>query len=599
MKRPAKARKQAQVDPVTAFAQSVCKGKFRAGPSVRAACARHLRDLEEGKARGLWWDIKAAQHIIDYFAGVLRLNGGEHEGKPFILSPWQAFIAGSLCGWKNADGYRRFRMAFIETAKGTGKSPLAAGIGHYMLTADNEPRAEVYAAATKRDQAMILFRDAVAMFDQSPSLQQRLLKSGTGTNVWNLSYLKTGSFFRPISSDSSGKGQSGPRPHCALLDEVHEHPTNAMVEFLRAGTKGRRQALIVMITNSGSSRTSVCYEYHDYAIKVSKGEREDDAFFGYVCDLDEGDDPFKDRSCWIKVNPNLGVTIPERYLEEQVTQSLGIPSKEGLVRRLNFCQWTDATSHWLGEAIWNRAQVDFDPAEKRGLRCYSALDLSSKRDLTARADVWIETDGTLSADVHFWTPHETMDERSRTDRVHYRAWADDPRGFLEAVPGRAIDYGYPARGLARFAAEHDLAAMAFDQWRMDDFQRELDELGVDAWIWDGPDKPVGTGLCLVRHGQGYGGGNVDYLLWMPRSIDVTEQVLLDGRLKIRSNPVLTWNSSSAVLQTDPAGNKKWEKRKSTGRIDGIVALSMAVGLALANEAADGASPYETRDMIIL
>lgn len=283
------------VDPATQYALDVTTGKILAGPDIRNACARHLRDLENGPARGLTWDIESAQRGIDFFAKVLKLNGGEHEGKPFILLPWQCFIVGSIFGWKASDGYRRFRMVYVESGKGSGKSPLAGGVGLYCLVADKEPRAEVYAAATKKDQAMILFRDAVAMVDQSPALSQRIHKSGGTGKEWNLAFVQTGSFFRPISSDD---GQSGPRPHCALIDEVHEHKSNQVVEMMRAGTKGRRQALMFLITNSGHDKTSVCFEYHEYGRKVASGDLEDDSFFSFICSLDEGDDPFKDESCW-------------------------------------------------------------------------------------------------------------------------------------------------------------------------------------------------------------------------------------------------------------------------------------------------------------
>ena len=176
--------------------------------------------------------------LFGFYRDVLKLNGGDFEGVPFHLLEWQAFIVGSLFGWKTEDGYRRFRVAYIETGKGSGKSPLAAGVGLYGLTADNEARAEVYAAATKKDQAMILFRDAVAMVQQSDALTSRIRTSGTGQNIWNLAYLKKGSFFRPISADD---GASGPRPHVALLDEIHEHKNGSIVEMMRAGTKAERK----------------------------------------------------------------------------------------------------------------------------------------------------------------------------------------------------------------------------------------------------------------------------------------------------------------------------------------------------------------------
>jgi len=184
--------KSSSADPVTEYAQSVVDGVRVAGPHVRGQCARHLRDLKEGKKRGLVWNVDEANKALRFYSNVLKLNGGDFEGKPFELLPWQKFVVGSLFGWKGIDGYRRFRVAYVETAKGSGKSPLAAGIGMKGLVADSEPRAEIYSAATKKDQAMILFRDAVAMVDQSPELAKRLTKSGTGERCWNLAYMAQG-----------------------------------------------------------------------------------------------------------------------------------------------------------------------------------------------------------------------------------------------------------------------------------------------------------------------------------------------------------------------------------------------------------------------
>ncbi|MCH0726142.1 phage terminase small subunit P27 family, partial [Pseudomonas aeruginosa] len=212
-----------------------------------------------GPARGLVWCQDKADRAIGFFEDVLRLNGGDYEGSPFLLAPWQAFVVGSLFGWYAEEGFRRFRLAYIETGKGSGKSPLIGGIGLYGLVADGEQRAEIYAAATKRDQAMILFRDAVSMVNMSPSLAARIEQSGRNEKIWNLFYPNTNSFFRAISSDD---GQSGPRPHMGLLDEVHEHKTAAVVEMMRAGTKSRRRALVAMITNSGSDKNSVAGQYH-------------------------------------------------------------------------------------------------------------------------------------------------------------------------------------------------------------------------------------------------------------------------------------------------------------------------------------------------
>lgn len=545
-------------DPATRYAVAVSAGEIVAGPHVREACRRHLADLRDGPKRGLRWDVEAAARALGFFRDVLRLNGGEFEGRPFIPLPEQQFIIGSLFGWKASDGYRRFRVAFILEGKGSGKSPLAAGIGLYMLVADGEPRAEVYAAAVKKDQAKVLFRDAVAMVEQSPELSARLTMSG-GVDKHNIAYIQGGSFFRPISSEDRGVGQSGPRPHCALLDEIHEHPTNAMVEFLRAGTKGRRQALIVMITNTGSDRRSPCGEYADYAEKVAAGAIEDDSFFSYVCALDEGDDPFKDRACWVKANPGLGVTITDKYLEEQVREARHLPSKQNIVLRLNFCQWTESVNTWIGREAWMACEAALDLSDYYGRLCYGGLDLSAKRDLTALALVFPGDDGTLDAFVEFWTPAETIGDREESDRAPYRLWRDE--GHLLTTPGKTVDYGWVSRRMGEISADMDVGQVLFDRWRIDDLRRELDADGVD--------------VTLAECGQGFRD--------MAAAVEALEAAILNGNLRVNANPVLRWNVASAVLEEDAAGNRKFTKRRATGRIDGVVALAMAVKAASAEE----------------
>lgn len=537
-----------------------------AGPHVRDACARHLRDLETGTERGLVWDTGEALRAIGFFADVLFVDKTAGDGKlagddtadmkPFVLLDWQAFIVGSLFGWKTADGYRRFRVAFIETGKGSGKSPLAAGIGLYMLTADGEARAEVYAAASMKDQAKVLFRDAVSMVEQSPELSERLVTAG-GTEKTNIAYLAKGSFFRPISSDDRGKGKSGPRPHCALLDEIHEHPTNAMVEFMRAGTKGRRQALIFMITNSGHDRQSVCWDYHDYGAKVCAGQIEDDSFFAYICALDEGDDPFADETCWPKANPSMGHTFTTRYLREQVQQARGMPSKQNLVLRLHFCRWTDAEDAWIGKEQWDACEADIEIETLYGREGYGAFDLSGKRDLTAGAFVFKADDGTFDAFVEFWKPADTLTDAEDIDRVPYRLWRD--QGHLITTPGKTVDYSFVAGRVGEITADFDIVKAAYDRWRIDDLRRELDAEGVS--------------LELVECGQGFKD--------MAAAVEALEQMILNGKLRVKRNPILRWNAASAVLEEDAAGNRKFTKRKATGRIDGIVALAMAAKLATA------------------
>ena len=544
-------RKNSSIDSIERYAREVAAGRIVAGKPVRLACERHLKDLKDGPGRGLEWDRSAAERIIRFFTKTLRLNGGVFGGKPFELHPSQQFIVGSLFGWMGPDGYRRFRVAFIEMGKGNGKSPLAAGIGMYMLTADGESRAEVYSAAVDKDQAAILFRDAVAMVDQLPALDKRITRSGGRGKEWNLAYLDTGSFFRPLASEAQGRGKSGPRPHCTLLDEIHEHKTSAMVEFMRAGTKGRRQALVLMITNAGLDRDSVCYSYHEYSLKVLEGSLKNDAFFGYVCALDEGDG-WTDPKVWPKANPLLGVSISKKYLREQVLEARGMPSKQSIVRRLNFCEWVGSEEWFILPEVWKRNTGTTEDAELVGRPCWGMLDLSSKNDLTAFTLVFEPgEDGRKPVKCFFWTPGDTLIERAIADNAPYERWVES--GHLIAKPGVTIDYGWVASTLGEVQSEYNVQTVGFDPWRIDDLRRELDDQGVF--------------LELIPISQGYKG--------MDPCLELLEDDLLEGRIMHGDHPVQTWCMSNAVVDIGNSGMRKFSKKRARGRIDGAVTLAGA------------------------
>lgn len=566
-KRKTRSTKPSDVDRATAYALAVKAGDIVAGPYVRQACARHLADLKSGKKRGLRFDAEKARQAFAFFENVLRLNGGEYEGDPFKLQPWQAFIVGSLFGWVKSDGARRFQTAYIEIGKGNGKSPIAAGIGLFGLIADGEPRAEIYAAATKKDQAQILFRDAVAMVDQSPLLANRLTKSG-GNPVWQLTDIRSGSWFKPISADD---GQSGPRPHIALVDEVHEHKDSNVINMLRAGFKGRRQPLMVEITNSGVDRTSICYQHHEYSLRVVSGQDENDSWFAYVCALDDRDEPFTDPSSWPKANPNLGVSIKPAYLSGQIREATGMPAQASIVRRLNFCQWVDAVNPWIDGGIWTAAEVSREtwapPAEVEPV---GAIDLGGTKDLTALGLVWPpKADGDpVFAKIEAWTPRDTLHDRAKADRVPYDVWVS--QGHLIATPGRAVDYRFVAVRLGEIQKETGLRRVAFDAYKIKYLEAELDDLGLE--------------FELVPHGQGWQKSK-ESGLWMPHSIQLLEGLLSTFRLRVCKNPVLTFASASAVTEMDPQENRRFNKRRAKGRIDPLVALTMATGLALDAEPA--------------
>ena len=553
-------------DPTLAYAKAVVSRKIVAGPHVRASCQRHIDDLESCHARGLFWDPEAERRALGFFPHVLRLSQGQFEGRPFELHPAQQFIVGSIFGWKRADGTRRFRRAYIEQGKGNGKSPLAGGIGLYTLMADNEPGAQVFAAAAKMDQARILFNDAVSMVRQSPMLSARLTETGINP-VNNLAWIEKGSFFRPVGRDT-GKTGSGMRPHCVLIDELHEHPNRDTLEMLERGFKFRRNPLVFMITNSGSSKTSVCWEEHEHAVAVAHGEVEDDTTFSYVCSLDEGDDPLEDPECWIKANPLLGVTITKEYLSDVAAQARAIPGKSNGIKRLHFCQWTDAETAWITREAWEACE---DPSltldQMTGRRCWVGLDLGATRDITGKAMLFEdgETEDGRPKFALFatgYTPKDTLVERAKKDKAPYDVW--EQQGHLIATPGKIVRYDQVAADLVDESQAFDIEAVAYDRWLIRNFEAALDELGAT--------------LPLVEHPQG-ANRRKDSPLWMPESIDNLEGLLLEKRVRIAFNPALRSAVASSCFWTSPAGLRRFEKQRATSRIDLAVAAAMAVGAA--------------------
>ncbi|WP_235871637.1 terminase large subunit [Pseudoxanthomonas winnipegensis] len=595
-----------QADRTKAYAESVVAGKTVAGPHVRNACRRHLRDLEKGGERGLYFDTEAADYAFSFFERILRLSEGQFEGRQFQLHPSQAFIVGSLFGWKQADGTRRFRRAYVEQGKGNGKSPLAGGLGLLGMTADREAGAQIYSAAAKKDQAGILFADAVKMVKQSPALAKRIDMAGGEGREFNMAHHASGSFFRPVSRDT-GKTGSGPRPYFVLVDEVHELPDRKIIEMLERGFKFRRQPLLFMITNSGSDRTSVCWEEHEHAVKVAAGHTEavndpsfvgdviDDRTFSYVCALDEGDDPLEDPSCWIKANPLLGVTITDEYLRDVVNQGKQIPGSLNGILRLHFCVWTDAETAWMTRATLEPALADFEPAEHHGKRVFGGLDLSQVRDLTAAGfvvetgsvEVSIKVEGetravskpTYDAWVEVWTPGDTVQARQLRDKLPYDVWIR--QGHLHAPQGQTISNRHVAQTLAEYDRDFELALVAYDRYAYRKFEEEVHELGLSINFAEHPQGGLKKGKPLESAVKAAEAARrpAPEGMWMPGSVKLFEEALLEGRIRIRRNPVLVSALMSAVAEEDKWGNHWLSKLRSVNKIDPAVALVMAMGAA--------------------
>lgn len=544
-------KRTGQEHPAMRYARDVVAGKVVAGRLVKLACERHVKDLKTAHQRGLYFDDAAAQRVLE-FVGCLRHSKGEWAGQPFLLAPWQLFLLWVLFGWRRADGTRRFRMAYCELARKNGKTTLAAAVGLYLAFADGEGGAEVYAAATKLKQARLVFGEARRMVRKSPALRKRITCFRD-----NLHIEETASKFEPLPGD--GETEDGLNVHGAIIDELHAHPNRELFDVLDTGTGARRQPLIFVITTAGFDRQSVCWEQHDYAVKILEGTVEDDTFFGFVAAIDEGDD-WQDPTCWPKANPNLGVSVKADDIARKVRKAKLIPAQQNNIRRKHLNEWTEQDERWLGLDVWKACGRRW-PEELvellRGRPCYGGLDLSSKIDLTAFVLVFPPRLGepqVYHAMSYFWCPRENMRRREKRDRVPYGAWA--AAGQLRATEGNVIDYDVIRRDVNELGKIFRVKEIAFDTWNAQQLATQL----------------TGDGFTMAEFRQGFAS--------MSGPTKDLEALLVSRRLEHGRHPVLTWCASNVAIEIDPAGNYKPSKKKSRERIDGIVALIMGLGRAM-------------------
>lgn len=509
-----------------------------------------------------FFDKKAADLAVAFFEKLLVHVKGEWAGQAFELQAWQRDdIVRPLFGWKRrSDGARRYRRAYIEIPRKNGKSTLAAGIGLYLLFADNEPGAEVFSAAADRDQASIVFDVARSMVDGSPHLA-RFAK------VYRRSILveKTASVYRVLSADAYTK--HGLNAHGIVFDELHAQANRELWDVLNTSMGARRQPLMVMITTAGFDRESICYEQHEYAQEVLAGRIDDPTFFAYIAAADETDD-WTDPVTWAKANPGLGVTVKLDYLEGESRRAQQVPAYQNTFRRLHLNQWTSQESRFIDMAAWDACNAPLP--DLAGRLCYGGLDLASTTDIAALVLVFppVAEDEPFWWLAYFWIPGENIVERGRRDRVDYDAWVR--QGLITATPGNVIDYGVIERDIVALGETYHIAEIAFDRWGAEQMRQTLD----------------GHGFVMVAMGQGFAS--------MSGPTKELVRLVLGGEMSHGGHPVLRWMADGVAAKQDAAGNVKPDKAKSTRRIDGIVAGIMGLDRAIRNEGKPRESVYEKR-----
>ena len=591
--------------PTPAWAKAAVDGKlFVVGDLVRHAAERHLRDIRDGESRGIFWRPDAAAHFLNFLPAVFQVTDGPAAGEPFHPLEWHTFVGGSLFGWRTATNRWRFRSAWLETGKGQAKSPLMGAVGIYIMGWCDIPRAQCYAIGEDKATANVLFRDAVAMCraeipggDEGESLEGlgEVVIRGELENAWKVEHPDSGSFFQPIAS---GEAQSGPRPSYVAGDEIHEFTSDHSIEtWKRAIDKVAHNALMVLGTNTPGSQQHVGTSYSQMYQAIAKGEARDDTAFSFVARIDKADREtvFENEKCWQKSLPALGETFPIENIRETVNSAKLRPSTKSSVKRLYFGIDDAAVDFWVSEEKWTAVQGTVDARAMRGRKCYLSLDLAQKNDLTALSAAWELADALLAVKTWYWTAKEGLEDRADADKAPYLDWVED--GFLTATPGPVIDYTFVAAQVAEMDAEHEIEALFVDSAFLSAFTDACDEVGLQYWIYEGPKAPAGRGLKIIRHSQGQKINFEERQICMPHSITRTEDRILDGRVLIDSSPVTYGCAANAVVEADGLGNRMFNKKRSRGRIDGMVTITMVIGGATANEKPKKKSVYASRGVI--
>ncbi len=517
-----------------------------------------LRSDAERQGLDYYFDTEAAQHVVGFFEKWLRHSKGKHAGEPFALLDWQTAMLGELFGWKRLDdNTRRYRMAYISTAKKQGKSTLLAGIGLYLLAFDGEAGAEIFGCGADREQASIVFREAASMVRASPKLSRVLEVIDSRRTI---AYRNASSFYRVLSADAFRA--EGLNIHGLLFDELHAQRDRRLWDALRYGGAAREQPLIVSITTAGYDRNSICWEQYAYAKAVLRDWTHDPTFFPCIYEAEENDE-WTSEDTWPKANPSWGVTIKPDDFAADCREAQLSSTKENSFRRYRLNQWTQQDTRWIKMETWD-ACASAPPAPLDGRECWCGLDLATTYDTSAFVAVFPEPDGTFDVLCRFWIPGVNALDREKRDRVPYITWAKDPDTGLVMTDGNVTDYDVIRRDINEFAKKYNVRQIAIDRWNATQLSLQLQ----------------GDGIEVVGFGQGFGS--------MSSPSKQLEGLIVSGKLRHGGNPVLSWMASNASVKVDAAGNIKPIKppHGSSDRIDGVVALVMGIGCHAAQKPPD-------------
>ena len=521
-------------------------------------------------AEGSYYDKDAADYAVA-FIEALSHTKGSWAGKPFELIDWQEQIVRDLFGILKPNGYRQFNTAYIEIPKKMGKSELAAAIALLLTCGDGEERAEVYGCAADRQQASIVFEVAADMVRMCPALNKRVkLLASTKRLV----YLPTNSFYQVLSAEAYSK--HGFNIHGVVFDELHTQPNRKLFDVMTKGSgDARTQPLYFLITTAGTDTQSICYETHQKAVDIIEGRKYDPTFYPVIYGAKEEDD-WTDPKVWKKANPSLGITVSIDKVRAACESAKQNPAEENSFRQLRLNQWVKQSVRWMPMAKWDACAFPVKPESLEGRVCYGGLDLSSTTDITAFVLVFPPEDETDKYTVlpYFWMPEDNIDLRVRRDHVQYDLW--EKQGHILTTEGNVVHYGYIEKFIEELGEKYNIREIAFDRWGAVQMVQNLE----------------GLGFTVVPFGQGFKD--------MSPPTKELMKLTLEERIAHGGHPVLRWMMDNIYIKTDPAGNIKPDKEKSTEKIDGAVATIMALDRAIrCGPGNSGDSVYDERGLIIL
>lgn len=545
------------------YAYDVQKGKIIVGKKIKLAIQRFFDRIDNAENLGYRLNHTSGMHIIEFSEKFVFHSKGPLAGSEFVLSPFQQFTLYNVMAWevKNTSGewVRLTKTVYEKVGRKNGKTALLAMMGLYFQGCDNESAPEIYVGATKEAQAKVLWEQAYQFVFKS----QALRRFGFKNTQREIRFSHNLGVFRFLGGDS--KTLDGLNPSLSILDEYHAHPNDGVREVLESAMGARKNPLMYIITTAGFDVAGVCVQYEQVCIEILEGRKSDDSTWIMIHDIDKDDD-WNDESTWIKANPNLNVSISIDYLRSEYQKCKNQPSKIPNFKTKHLNQYVDAPEVWIPAEVWEKNKRSFDVTAFGKARSCAGLDLAATKDLTAYVYLSEPNENEERyLKPFFFMPKETIDARSKEDRVPYRAWVD--AGYIIATEGSATDYDLVKDIIVSTSGPHGLKTLYYDGWNASNLVHDLSELGIPC----------------EKFAQGIGS-----MSWPTKQF---ERLVLEGKLLHDGNPVLSWMLAGCVIYRDANDNIKVHKGKSNRRVDGIVAAIMAYGGSLSVDDTSKISKY--------